>query len=54
MNLELLQIQRKDLKKIIDDLETKRDTLGDDLVDAEILKFKEKIKQIENKIEKIE
>ena len=47
MNWEIMQTEYNNIKSIIKDLETKRDELGNDLVDAKILKLKERIKQIE-------
>lgn len=47
MNRQIMQTEYNNIKSIIKDLETKRDELGNDLVDAKILKLKERIKQIE-------
>ena len=50
MNREILQTEYNDIKSIIRDLEAKRNELGNDLVDAKILKLKERIQQIEIEI----
>ena len=49
MNQEILQTEN-DIISIIKDLNTKRDELGNDFVDAEILKLNERIKEIKNQI----
>jgi len=49
----MLQTELNDINAIINDLETKRDELGDDRVADKISKLKEKIKLIEIEINKI-
>lgn len=53
MNREIMQTEYNDIKSIIKDLETKRSELGNDLVDAKILKLTERIRRIEIEIEQI-
>ena len=50
MDLEILQTKQNDIESMIKDLEMNRDELGHDIVDAEILKLKEKKKHIQNQI----
>lgn len=50
MNQKMLQTELNDINAIINDLETKRAELGDEKVDDKISELKEKIRQIEIKI----
>ena len=52
MNIEL-KTQYNDIKSIIRDLEMKRDVLGNEKVDALILKLNDKLKKIEIENEQI-
>ncbi len=45
---EMREVMLNDFKRIVVDLESKCDTLGNDTVDKKIAKFKEQIQEIEN------